>query len=195
MACSEEGGERMPTVPGWVKRLSNASASDSYVCCSESTCTKTFSEERTFRRELSVYERGLAYVPALVGADEEAMSITVRRVGVPLGTVWESSIPGRSPPIRERRRVDSRIRALHRRFRRDTGLYHNDVLYKNVLRLGRRLYLIDFESADARNTDVDMDGILATRPLSFAAWISYGLAAVVLALLGLRATHAESRGK
>jgi hypothetical protein len=44
---------------------------------------------------------------------------------------------------------DAAIRALGRRFHADTGLHHNDLDYKNVLRDARTgaLYLIDFEHA------------------------------------------------
>ena len=59
------------------------------------------------------------------------------------------------------RQYDARIRELHERLRRDAGVYHNDVQYKNVLvDAADRLYLIDFELASRRFADADLEGIL-----------------------------------
>lgn len=167
-ACVDE-----VTVPGVLKRLVDPSMSDSAVCCSNAGCTKTFADADAFERELRVYRLNLPYVPRLLAYDRRARSVTVERAGVPLGTAWNSGIPVLSALLASSARWgrNRRIRKLHRRFRRDTGWYHNDVCYKNVLidpRTGR-LYLIDFERAGPTRTDADADGILARYPRGSAA--------------------------
>lgn len=159
-ACESE-----VTVPGILKRLIDPTTTDSAVCCSDTQCTKTFASKEVFARELSIYKKNLPYVPRLISHDHKARTITVERVGTPLGTVWNSGIPfvGSLLDTSSRWRLNARIRKLYRRFRRDTGLYHNDLLYKNVLRDGRRLYLVDFERCGAALTDADTDGILSRR--------------------------------
>tara|TARA_B110001452_G_scaffold130958_1_gene108774 strand:- start:3603 stop:4079 length:477 start_codon:yes stop_codon:yes gene_type:complete len=125
-------------------------------------CTKTFASKEVFARELGIYQKNLPYVPRLISHDRKARTLTVERVGKPLGTVWDSGVPvlGSLLNTSSRWRLNTRLRKLHRRFRRDTGLYHNDLLYKNVLRDGRRLYLVDFERCGAALTDSNLDGIL-----------------------------------
>ena len=157
-ACETE-----TTVPGFLKRLANPSVTDSSVCCSETQCTKTFADAAVFERELSIYKKRLPYVPRLIAYDRAARTLTAERVGAPLGSVWTSGNPVLSALFAsDRWKRNAHIRRLHRRFHRDTGLYHNDLCYKNVLRDERgRLYLVDFELADAVRTDADGDGILS----------------------------------
>lgn len=159
-ACESEA-----TVPGFLKRLTDPTSTDSAVCCSDTQCTKTFASKEVFARELGIYQKNLPYVPRLISHDRKARTLTVERVGTPLGTVWDSGVPviGSLLNTSSRWRWNSRLRRLHQRFRRDTGLYHNDLLYKNVLRDGTRLYLVDFEMCGATLTDADTDGILSHR--------------------------------
>lgn len=159
-ACESEA-----TVPGFLKRLTDPTFTDSSVCCSDTQCTKTFASKEIFARELGIYQKNLPYVPRLISHDRKARTLTVERVGKPLGTVWDSGVPviGSLLNTSSRWRLNAHIRKLHRRFRRDTGLYHNDLLYKNVLRDGKRLYLVDFERCGAALTDADTDGILSHR--------------------------------
>ena len=51
-------------------------------------------------------------------------------------------------------------------------MYHNDLLYKNVLRDGRRLYLVDFERCGAALTDADTDGILSRFRPNMTSFVS-----------------------
>ena len=174
-ACDSE-----TTVPGFLKRLTDPTSTDSTVCCSATQCTKTFASKEVFARELGIYQKNLPYVPRLISHDRKARTLTVERVGKPLGTVWDSGLPfiGSLLNTSSRWRLNARLRKLHRRFRRDTGLYHNDLLYKNVLRDGKRLYLVDFERCGAALTDADTDGILTRRRL--VVWLVAVLVVVYL---------------
>jgi hypothetical protein len=82
------------------------------------------------------------------------------------------------------RLLNARIRKLHKQFRRDTGLYHNDLLYKNVLRDGKRLYLVDFERCGATLTDADTDGILSRRRRR-VVWLVVVILVIVRLLVGM----------
>lgn len=157
--------ESKTTVPGFLKRLTDPTTTDSTVCCSDTQCTKTFASKEVFARELGVYQKNLPYVPRLISHDRKARTLTVERMGTPLGTVWDSGVPviGSLLNTSSRWRLNARLRKLHKKFRRDTGLYHNDLRYKNVLRDGKRLYLVDFERCGAALTDADTDGILSHR--------------------------------
>lgn len=124
------------------------------ICCTPRQCTKRFSDPATFERELDVYQRGLDYVPRLVSSDPRELSLVVENVGTPLGR-WTDTFRHLVPPALTRILPDHRrehaadVRALVERFRADTGLYHNDVQYKNVLRhMTGKLYLIDFEHSN-----------------------------------------------
>lgn len=165
--------ESESTVPGFLKRLADPTSTDSAVCCSDTQCTKTFAIKEVFARELGIYQKNLPYVPRLISHDRKARTLTVERVGTPLGTVWTSGVPflGSLLNTSSRWRLNAHIRKLHRQFRRDTGLYHNDLLYKNVLRDGKRLYLVDFERCGATLTDADTDGILSRRRASMLWWL------------------------
>ena len=151
------------TIPGFLKRIVDPHATDSSVCCSDTHCTKTFADGDVYARELAIYQKNLPYVPRLLSHDRRTRTIVTERVGTPLGTVWNSGVPFIGPLFRSASqwKQNRSIRRLHKKFRRDTGLYHNDILYKNVLRDGRRLYLVDFERCGAAPTDGDTDGILS----------------------------------
>lgn len=153
------------TIPAMFKRLVDPTTTDSTVCCSDTQCIKTFANAQVYARELGIYRMNLSYVPHMISHDRKARTITVERVGTPLGTLWDSGIPfvGRAFDTSSRWRLNARIRKLHRRFQRDTGLYHNDIIYKNVLRDGKRLYLIDFERCESAHTDANLDAILSER--------------------------------
>lgn len=155
------------TVPRILKQIVDPTTTNSSVCCSATQCMKTFADVNIFMRELRIYKRNLPYVPRLISYDRTARTITVERVGTPLGTVWDSGVPfvGSILNTPSRSMFNARIRKLSRRFQRDTGMYHNDICYKNVLRDGKRLYLIDFERCGTAFTDANMDGILShSRP-------------------------------
>ena len=179
-ACESES-----TVPGFIKRLVDPTSTDSAVCCSATQCTKTFANKEVFARELGIYQKNLPYVPRLISHDRKARTLTVERVGKPLGTVWDSGVPFVWSLLNtsSRWRLNARLRKLHRRFRRDTGLYHNDLLYKNVLRDGRRLYLVDFERCGAALTDADTDGILSHRRARMV-WLVVVILVIVCLLVG-----------
>lgn len=162
------------TVPGFLKRVVDPHATDSSVCCSDTQCTKTFANANVYARELSIYKKTLPYVPRLISHDRRTLTIVTERVGKPLGTVWDSGVPviGTLLNNSSRWRLNAHIRKLHRRFQRDTGMYHNDLLYKNVLRDGRRLYLVDFERCGAALTDADTDGILSHQCMIWKVVVS-----------------------
>lgn len=158
MTCTPES-----TVPGFIKRIGDPRATDSSVCCSDTECVKTFADRDVYARELAIYKKNLPYVPRLLSHDRRTRTIVTERVGTPLGTVWNSGVPFIGPFLRSASqwKQNRSIRRLHKKFKRDTGLYHNDIAYKNVLRDGqRRLYLIDFERSDGTLTDTDRDEIL-----------------------------------
>ena len=121
------------------------------ICCTETKCTKTFRDNETYLRERNVYERNLSYVPKLLESDDERRTLTMENVGTPLGTKMDtirqllpSFLEKQLPDARTRYRND--VRQLHEQFQADTGLFHNDVQYKNVLKdKNEKLYLIDFE--------------------------------------------------
>ena len=171
------------TVPGVLKRFVDPSMTDSTVCCSDVGCTKTFANEDASERELLVYRLYLPYVPRLLAYNRRARSITTERVGVPLGTPWNSGIPLLSVLLASssRWRRNRRIRRLHRRFRKDTGYFHNDVCYKNVLieATTGRMYLIDFERAGPTRADANVDGILSRTPPS-TWWVVLPVGVIVL---------------
>lgn len=173
-----------PQVPVALKRIFRPDTTDSTVCCAEDRCTKTFSDPATFERELSVYRRRLPYVPRMLSYDRDARSITMTKAGAPLGTVWDSGVPLLHMK-RDRSAMKHRIRRMHRQFRKDTGLYHNDVNFKNVLRdASNVLYLIDFEHASETNWERDVDDILSGHS---TRWIVLLLGVLsVLVLFGRR---------
>ena len=174
------------TVPGFLKRLADPTSTDSAVCCSATQCTKTFASKEVFVRELGIYQKNLPYVPRLISHDRKARTLTVERVGKPLGTVWDSGVPFIGPLFRSASqwKQNRSIRRLHKKFRKDTGLYHNDIAYKNVLRDERgRLYLIDFERSEGTLTDTDIDAILYPSDNKFVSVI---VIAIVILLVLLR---------
>lgn len=122
------------------------------ICCTKTQCKKTFTSRETFERELGVYEMNLDYVPRLIEANPAEMSIVMENAGKPFGTTLTAAARHLIPPTLEKMLPDHRathvdeVRAVYERFHADTGLHHNDVQYKNVLRHDNgKLYLIDFE--------------------------------------------------
>jgi hypothetical protein len=181
-ACESE-----TTVPGILKRLVDPTSTDSAVCCSATQCTKTFASKEVFARELGIYQKNLPYVPRLISHDRRTRTIVTERVGTPLGTVWDSGVTVIGSLLNTTSRcrlLNARIRKLHKQFRRDTGLYHNDLLYKNVLRDGKRLYLVDFERCGATLTDADTDGILSRRRRR-VVWLVVVILVIVRLLVGM----------
>lgn len=152
---------KQSTAPTWIKNipyalgLSNTRATHVSVCCSETTCTKTFSDEGTYQREKGIYELDLPYVPRLVSYDNRSRSITMERAGTPLGTQMDILFKRNHPRSND-------IQELNQKFTQDTGLYHNDIGYRNVLEdTSGNLYLIDFEHAGVKNIERDSDRILS----------------------------------
>jgi hypothetical protein len=180
MTCAPE-----PTVPGFLKRIVDPNATDSSVCCSDTECVKTFADADVYARELAIYNKNLPYVPRLLSHDRRTRTIVTERVGTPLGTMWNSGIPFIGPLFRSASqwKQNRSIRRLHKKFRRDTGLYHNDIIYKNVLRDEKgRLYLIDFEGSEGTLTDTDRDEILSnTGPIEIV--LKLIVIAVIVVLL------------
>lgn len=121
------------------------------VLCSDCVCIKTFRERDAYERELSIYKMGLPYVPALIRFDDVDMTITCQKKGKSIGTCVQElrnylpSVLNSVIPDRRRSRKED-VKALFKRFTKDTGLYHNDAQYKNVLEDEQgNLFLIDFE--------------------------------------------------
>ena len=134
------------------------------ICCTPTQCTKTFVNPEAYARELSVYKRGLDYVPKLYSSDDDRLTLVLEHAGAPLGT-WMETVRHLLPPAivdhlpDARRRYKDDVKALHTRFHVDTGLYHNDVQYKNVLRNEHgKLFLIDFEHASTQTNTKQCSG-------------------------------------
>ena len=154
--------ESVWTLPGFLKRLTSATGSSA--CCTKTVCKKQFTDEVAYRRELGVFQKDLPYVPKLESFDDKTRTITMERVGVPLGTVWDSGMLIGPIGNQERRKHDNEIRRLEKAFLSDTGLNHNDILYKNVLRdKENKLYLIDFERTSTTYTEPNLDRIQKTE--------------------------------
>ena len=134
------------------------------VCCTNDVCSKTYKKKKydKFQRELAIYKLNLPYVPKLVSYDLEKRIITMKRVGRKLGETSRRRRRYLELFYRQCKiRLDRKIRLLHERFHKDTGLYHNDIRYKNTLIDDNgKLYLIDFEYTDEKMLDKDMDGII-----------------------------------
>lgn len=145
---------------------------DSSVCCSKDVCQKTFDTDETYQKELSIYQLNLKYIPRLLDADDETRTLYIEKGGTPLGTLQNSGLIrkdyhrisiGRKDvsELWRRRRYCHRICALAARFREDTGIHHNDILFRNVLVDDTdALYLIDFEHAHRNYRDMNGDFIL-----------------------------------
>lgn len=181
MTCAPES-----TVPGFIKRIMDPHATNSSVCCSDTECVKTFADGDAYARELAIYKKNLPYVPRLISHNRRMRTIVTERVGTPLGTMWNSGILFIGPLFRSASqwKQNYSIRRLHKKFKRDTGLYHNDIRYKNVLRDERgKLYLIDFEGSEVTLMDRDTDAILYHADNKFVSVI---VIAIVILLVLLR---------
>ena len=112
---------------------------------------KPFTNHDAYERELAVYNLKLDYVPKLIAYDSDKRSIIMENVGTPVGGFIDTFrhllptfLTDRLPD--QRKRYETDVRMLYYRFHEDTGLHHNDVQYKNVLRnKDGQLFLIDFE--------------------------------------------------
>lgn len=138
-----------------------AARNASTVCCTETKCTKVFREDATYVRERDIYLQGLPYVPPLLSYDDATRTLETARVGTGMGTKWTSGVPVYSRLKHKDHPYESRAKELFERFHADTGLHHNDALYKNVIKdESDTLYLIDFEHSTRREGDWNWDGIL-----------------------------------
>lgn len=153
------------TVPTWVKNVGAAlsgkaaTATSVSVCCTKDSCTKTFRDKATYEREKNVYNLNLSYVPKMLSYDDEKQSITMQRLGEPLGTPFDAIWNKTHSQTKQ-------IVKLNKQFTDDTGLYHNDIGFRNVLQDNNmNLYLIDFEHSSPENTDIDSDKILSNNSL------------------------------
>ena len=101
--------------------------------------------KQKFNKELSIYKKGLSYVPKLISFNPDNLEIVMKNVGVSIKDKYK-------PKDRKQYLID--MKKLHKRFLKDTGYYHNDVRYQNTLldRKGR-LYFIDFEKIDKKLKD------------------------------------------
>ena len=101
--------------------------------------------KQKFNKELSIYKKGLSYVPKLISFNPDNLEIVMKNVGV--------SIKDKYKP-KDRKQYLSDMKKLHKRFLRDTGYYHNDVRYQNTL-LDKKgnLFFIDFEKIDRKLKD------------------------------------------
>ena len=161
---------------------------NSSVCCSDGVCQKTFDTYKTYQKELTIYQLGLPYIPKLLHADNETMTLYIERCGTPLGTLTNSGlflgwriVMTDVPELWQRRRHCSMIRSLAKRFHEDTGMHHNDIRFKNILVDDTgSLYLIDFEFAHRNFRDMNDDFILldSVNPL-----VIVGVLLAVLAVI------------
>jgi thiamine kinase-like enzyme len=92
----------------------------------------------------------------MITHNDVTQSITVERAGRPMGNQLDTILRRTTHRTRD-------IQELNGRFHEDTGMYHNDIGFRNVLQdQDNHLYLIDFEYAHPENRDVDSDGILSS---------------------------------
>ena len=127
---------------------------------SENTITKRYKKKDDqafikFIKELTVYQvatkKKLNYIPKLISYDFKKRTITIEKVpGFDLGTIPESDFEKRESYL-------GMIDNVLFRFKKDLGLYHNDVLYRNFVYnpKTKRLYIIDFESVSIERTSHD----------------------------------------
>ena len=149
------------TAPGIVKNiaLETTQNMNTHVCCSKNTCTKKFYSNAIYEKELSIYDKKLDYVPNMMSHNDKNMTITTERIDKSLGSFFDSGFIFHKN--KNRHKYDERIKDLNSRFLKDTGLHHNDILYKNTLKSkDDKLYLIDFELADIKYRENNFDKIL-----------------------------------
>ena len=69
----------------------------------------------------------------------------MKNVGVSLKDKYKPS---------ERKKYLKKMKDLHKKFRKDTGYYHNDLRYQNIIEgKNRKLFFIDFEKIDKKLKD------------------------------------------
>tara|TARA_R110000744_G_scaffold142459_5_gene254121 strand:- start:4725 stop:5126 length:402 start_codon:yes stop_codon:yes gene_type:complete len=117
---------------------------------------KTFNHtklgEKRFWAEVQAYDRAdansLDFVPTLLDYNAEYLTLTIQKVGN--GKLSK----------RKRERKDE-IVELAKTFTEETGLFHNDVRFKNVVvDDSGKLWLIDFETSSDTDNDKNDDKIL-----------------------------------
>lgn len=108
----------------------------SVITRNSNTITKRFKNQNSYETEKSIYEKNLSYIPKLISSDDKKQSLTIQRIPMSLFDL--------SPA--ERVKYYPEIKKLKKRFENDTGLFHNDLHFKNILINDRgKLFLIDFE--------------------------------------------------
>ena len=106
---------------------------------------------------------------------------TKNRSWISLGRFWEPlGGPDRNDQTNNSKfylkstKYNDEIRNLNSSFYNDTGLHHNDINYKNILRNDSgKLYLIDFEESSHYNTERNLDKILWTMITELHQRVSY----------------------
>jgi len=126
----------------------------------KNTITKVFKKKSDksyikFVKELSVYlvakKKKLTYIPKLISYDYKNRSITTRRIdGYDLGTIDEKD-------YEKREKFLPMIGDVLKRLKKDLSLYHNDVLYRNLLYEPKKnkIFIIDFENCSVVRTNFD----------------------------------------
>ena len=127
---------------------------------SDNTITKRYKKKGEkafvkFVKELTVYQvatkKKLKYIPKLISYDFKKRTITIEKIdGYDLGTIPEEDYEKRESYL-------SMIDDVLKKFKKDLGLYHNDILYRNFIYnpKKKRLFIIDFESVSVERTSHD----------------------------------------
>ncbi len=127
---------------------------------SDNTITKRYKKKGEkafikFIKELSVYQaatkQNLKYIPKLIDYDFKKRTITIEKIdGYDLGTIPEEDYEKRESYL-------PLINKVLKSFKKDLGLYHNDVLYRNFVfnPKNQQLFIIDFESVSIERTSHD----------------------------------------
>tara|TARA_R110000824_G_scaffold109215_5_gene256716 strand:- start:8887 stop:9390 length:504 start_codon:yes stop_codon:yes gene_type:complete len=99
-----------------------------------------------YEREKCIYKRKLDYIPQMISFDNEKREIIIEIKGKSLYDKY---------PLHHRRKFIPQIKELYKRFKDDTGLFHNDIRFQNILEENGKLYLIDFEYCGLYFTDTE----------------------------------------
>ena len=106
---------------------------------------KVFKNQRKFITEYHIYAKKLPYIPKLIKVDIDEPFLLIEEQGKSLQDKYNS---------RERIKYYPKIKELSEQFYNDTGFYHNDLRWKNILENDDgKLFLIDFEFAHPLFTD------------------------------------------
>ena len=131
------------------KKKKTLKRSGSLVIITKDRVKKRFNKsprgKKKFRKELEIYKLNLDYIPKLISYNPNTLELVMKNVGV--------SIKDKYKPT-NRKKYLKEIKKLHRQFLKDTGFYHNDLRYQNVIEdTNGKLFFIDFEKIDKKLKD------------------------------------------